>query len=527
MKKTTAKKLKYGSLSIVLTVVFVALIIGVNLIVSSLGGSVNLSVDLTEEQFYSISPDTDTALRAGLGDLYDSFKVTIKFLTARDIIEGEGASGNYTRYYVQQLAEEYARRYPDNITVEYIDITKNPAAVDKYLTETQTSVNANYVIIEGDYHYRILNFAAFYLLSEEDGSVYAFQGEVKLTAAILQSSIDTPQAVTFTAGHGETISKKLEEIFDEALFDIQVVDLSKNTDTRESESASEEPAGDDAGDTEEVSEVRGEISDETRILVISNPLTDFQGFDPETPDAVTEIDKLNEYMQSYRSLIVLVNASTPALPNLQEYLWEYWGLDYKPFHKIEDSKSCLPGNTASVIAETVGTSESGHAYMLHETVRNSGSGIRTVFRNSVELVVDTSKTDKTVEVAFQTSADATSTYEGTSETGSFPLVGLSADLDYAEDNSAQFKYVMLIGSTDFASDSFLNTGYGNSKVMSSAARMMATERNIPDIDYKPLADTALVLTEEQAENLTIFITVAAPVAVMIVGLVVYLKRRHL
>ena len=98
MKKTTAKKLKYGSLSIVLTVVFVALIIGVNLIVSSLGGSVNLSVDLTEEQFYSISPDTDTALRAGLGDLYDSFKVTIKFLTARDIIEGEGASGNFIPY---------------------------------------------------------------------------------------------------------------------------------------------------------------------------------------------------------------------------------------------------------------------------------------------------------------------------------------------------------------------------------------------------------------------------------------------
>ena len=218
MKKTTAKKLKYGSLSIVLTVVFVALIIGVNLIVSSLGGSVNLSVDLTDEQFYSISPDTDTALRAGLGDLYDSFKVTIKFLTARDIIEGEGAPDNYIRYYVQQLAEEYARRYPENITVEYIDITKNPAAVDKYLTETQTSVNANYVIIEGDYHYRILNFAAFYLLSEEDGSVYAFQGEVKLTAAILQSSIDTPQAVTFTSGHGETTSKTLMEIFDEALF---------------------------------------------------------------------------------------------------------------------------------------------------------------------------------------------------------------------------------------------------------------------------------------------------------------------
>ena len=42
MKNTTAKKFKYGSLSVVITVVFIALIIGVNLIVSSLDASFNL-----------------------------------------------------------------------------------------------------------------------------------------------------------------------------------------------------------------------------------------------------------------------------------------------------------------------------------------------------------------------------------------------------------------------------------------------------------------------------------------------------
>lgn len=56
MKNTTAKKFKYGSLSVVITVVFIALIIGVNLIVSSLDASFNLRVDLTETELYSISP---------------------------------------------------------------------------------------------------------------------------------------------------------------------------------------------------------------------------------------------------------------------------------------------------------------------------------------------------------------------------------------------------------------------------------------------------------------------------------------
>lgn len=321
MKNTTAKKFKYGSLSVVFTVVFIALVIGVNLIVSALDTSFNLRVDLTETELYSISPETDVALRAGLGDNYESFKVTIKFLDERDVIES-----SETALYVQQLAEEYARQYPNNISVEYIDITKNPGAVEKYLNKTQTSVDHNYVIIEGAYHYRILHLAAFFITSEDTGALYAFQGESRFTAAILQSSIETPQIVAFTTQHGETTSASMMSMFDEAGFEIQTIDLAKE-----------------------------EIPEDVRILVISNPTNDFQGFDGANPDVRTEMVKISEYMQSYRSLIVLVNKETPALPNLQEYLWEYWGLNYKPQHLISDEKSSLPGTDYySVIAEYVG-----------------------------------------------------------------------------------------------------------------------------------------------------------------------------
>jgi len=57
--------------------------------------------------------------------------------------------------------------------------------------------------------------------------------------------------------------------------------------------------------------------------------------------------------------------------------------------------------------------------------------------------------------------------------------------------------------------------------------MMSTQRNIPEIDYKTFEDEPLTLDQETAKNLTIFITVFAPLIIIIVGLVVYLRRRHL
>lgn len=71
-------------------------------------------------------------------------------------------------------------------------------------------------------------------------------------------------------------------MFDEAGFEIQTIDLAAE-----------------------------EIPEDVRILVISNPTNDFQGFDGTNPDVRTEMVKISEYMQSYRSLIVLVNKETP------------------------------------------------------------------------------------------------------------------------------------------------------------------------------------------------------------------------
>ena len=53
-KESRNNRIKRGSLSVIYTVVFVALVIALNLVISSVAGSINLNIVLTAEEFISI-----------------------------------------------------------------------------------------------------------------------------------------------------------------------------------------------------------------------------------------------------------------------------------------------------------------------------------------------------------------------------------------------------------------------------------------------------------------------------------------
>lgn len=514
MKNTAkSKKLKYGSLSFIFTAVFVVLIIAINLIMTSVDNKVGLKIDLTSKQLYSISGETDTALQIGLGDAYSSFDVTIYFLANRDLYEyydaayyssNKNDSHHFTR--VRDLAEEYARLYPENVKVEFVDINKEPELANKYKNETQTSLSANNIIVQGKHHYRILSFNAFYVNDQDTGNLYAFQGERRMTAAILQSSLSEAPIISFTTGHGESWDAALTDIFSATEFDIKTVDLLKE-----------------------------EIDPLTKILVVFNPTNDFIGYEAGGTGS-NEIDKIANFMsdkQNYNSVMVFVNASTPAMPNLQEYLWDYWGLDYIPNYKLVDESNSVTNGSDffTVIGEYVTGTTSSAAYVLHKSV--SDSGIRSAFRNAVALKVDSiGNRSSYPEVSIKAHSTAYTVHtasDGTliKETGNYPLLAISTYQDYGDNNAVKYKYVMLCGSTDFASSTYLKNSFGNSSVLYTATRNMSTDRVIPDIDYKTFEDTALTLTTEQADTIMWFIILAFPVIIMCVGFAVFFKRRHL
>lgn len=493
--------IKRGSLSIVYTIVFIALIIALNLVISSVAGSTNLQIDLTSEEFISIG-DVSHGILDELKESGD-LDVTIYLLADRDKFDSTGSTihGLNPLALIRDLCEEYAYEY-DGISVKYKNLDLDPEWGAKYNELTNMTLSSSNVVVEGKYHARVLSLDAFYVVNSETKEYLGFNGELRLTTAILQSSISEPQVISATTGHGESMDASFASVLAGAGFDLMAVDLStQNIDPR------------------------------TKILLVSKPLTDFTG---------AEVEKLMDYTHDFNSLIVLVDDATPALPNLSDYLQEEWGMGYKPYHQVSDTMHSLNNNPLNVSAQyntSMSDQGSSAAYQLIKNLANTS--IRTLMPNSVALYTAplTTKDNYTVETVLQTSSDAVTTCaaDGSSETGSVPLMLLSAnaqyvDLDdqYSTNQVLKYQYVMLAGSTAFAETGCIDSAsYGNKSLMLSTLRTMAVERYSLDIDYKTINDVALDIETGTATKLGVVICAVLPGIILIIGIVIFFRRRHL
>ncbi len=512
-KKNTApvkdnRRYKYGSISIVFTVVFIALIIALNLMLSAFSLSGDLTVDLTQEDFTSVGDET-LALLKGLGDDLD---ITITFMSARDQfdLEANQYNGVNLTAMVRDLAENYAKIFDGKdgkgiVRVQYKEINTDPEFEKKFLEESTTTLSPTSVIVEGKHHFRVLSMLAFYT-QDEEGKYYSFNGEYRLTTAILQSSISDPQVVSFTYGHGELgADGKIDTssdvaglfaILTEAGFECKTVNL-----------ASEE------------------IDPKTEILIC---------YDPETDFSYEETDKLTAYLGKHNSFILFVDSQTPEMPALQSLLDDNWGIGYKPFYRVTDTEHAIGKNSniSAKYPEIAEDQQNGSAaYQIRSTVASLQDGIRVTLPESVELYKreNITRDDFSVETVLTTYDTAVSAKEGKEGTkGEMPLMLLSTKYEYGENNVTEYSYVMLVGSTEFAdTTNMIANQNGNRRVMLATARIFGVNRVAPDIDDKPFGDTALDIELGTAKLLTWLICTIVPGAIIVMGLVVFFRRRHL
>ena len=259
------KRLKYGTLSIALSAVVIALVILANAFFTSFASKNEIYTDLTKSQLYTISEPAKEYLKQ------IKAPITIKFAVPEDTI---------SQYYQLDLVYRTAKNFallstkedpkdeiPD-ITVEYFDSYKHPAEFEKYkkLTDSWSSTN---VVIESVYQNEdgtesayplVYSLASFFSKSSSSGSYVGYNGERRFLLAFLQlAGIEQP-VVAFTKGHGEPIGTSLTDesneyadfmaMFEEFGFRIQYVDLTK-----------------------------GDLDPDCRLVVILDPQRDFIGKD--------------------------------------------------------------------------------------------------------------------------------------------------------------------------------------------------------------------------------------------------------
>ncbi|MBQ2766126.1 MAG: Gldg family protein [Clostridia bacterium] len=273
------RKFKFGVVSVLLTAVVIAAIVIVNVIFSSLAYNKNWYLDLTKNKIYELS-DAGRELLDGI-----DADITVHFCAPFDTLEGSSMA-NMVFNLVKEISAEY-----ENITYDYIDINKNPTAVTKYKSTANTTIVDSSVIVESGKEFRVLNLSNMFMYEDETRSKpWAFNGELKLITAMAQcTQIDTPIAY-FTTTHGETFSNGMMQLFLDAGFEIQPIDLTKD-----------------------------EINEAAKVIVISSPVYDFEGISELTQEENPRL----------KSLMISLTGS--------EALWCLWTPKRKSFQSLRNS----------------------------------------------------------------------------------------------------------------------------------------------------------------------------------------------
>ena len=547
-----------------ITCIVIAAVIAFNVVFSIIGDKAMLYIDISRIQYdtgttnlYTLSDYCkDVIENRAVSKIYgfneqsgEDQKVKIIFCADRDVVE----SNEMTRY-VSYTARAIAKSFPEYFEVSYINIVKNPSAVQKYKTTSAATINNSDVIVEFGSEYLVQGINSFYLTDTDTDEIWAYNGEKRLAAMILSVTAAETPICCLTYNHGELLFEGGDEVkvkeeystfiklIEGAGYEVQFIDFE-----------------------------RDEIPEDCRMLITFAPTEDFKAFGNLGENGVSEIEKLDKYLDESNAFFYICDADTPVLSSLDEYL-EEWGIVVK---RSED----LAGNTHNFRVEDIinaTTVDNGKTFVGNYAVGGTGASLtqdmrgrnyppNVIFGNSaiIEPNAETyvklySKVEEgSSEPSYQyfsyfrngisremfsvfTSYDTASAYAGSeveiaTASNLFQLMTVTHELRYVqEDNYTtidQPTYVISLASTEFLTNNVLDsTAYGNTDVVLSVLRNTGNEIvpvNVPlkaFYEYNVQSNTAYTQS-----NPTVWfwcLAVIPPVAALIGCVVVTVRRKY-
>jgi ABC-type uncharacterized transport system involved in gliding motility auxiliary subunit len=450
------------------TTIMVSVFAGIVIFVNAISVTVNYRFDFTAYSQFTLTQQTKDVL----AELETPIKV-ICFFTPADTYQ--------TQAYTLSMLLQYIN-YTDNLHIVKIDPDEDPDEARKYSSYFGSS-NPSYlyesVVFETDINK--------YLVSPE---AIIYQAEHSFTNAILEVTGIEQKAVYFLTGHGEasitsTINQAAKAL-EVNLLNVYPLDL-QSTQAIPVDCA----ALIVAGPTKPMS------ADEKQIIAdyLSNNGFVFFMVDPGAPDDITELltpwgVKIQGSVLIDPSSYSAPNLSNPSVPRSRNI----YGFDIvyfpgatviKPLEKIPDYVEIIP------IVWTTSNSWLEQNYDPSET---------PVFN------------------------------EGIDEKGSFAIGAwiVPSEIKDSEGNSTgsynEGPYIAVIGDSDFVTDNHFFNG-NNSDLFLTITNTLTSGTDIMYIESKELQTRRLILSPEKAAFLNISSIALLPLIVLIIGIVVWWRRR--
>ena len=486
-------KFKRGGMATALSVVFIAIVVALNLLVSALTDRFpSLDIDLTAQKVNSLS---DQALE--IAKNVDR-EVTIYLIGTQEGYEQNQIYSSYVQRGMQysQVSSLVKRLVEANplISMEYVDPDTNPEFISQYESD---SLATGKVLEESDLRHTVLTVNDLFIINQETGSTINSKVDSALAGALELVNMDTVPVMSIITGHGEMLSTSNMAAF--------VDNMEQNN-----------------FQVEEVDILTQEIPENTQVLMIATPTTDF---------STEEIDKIRAYLDDETrdqqvTLLVSAYPSQGELPNLAAFL-EEWGVQVGTGVVAETDSNYAAYDARGVLVTASPLVLTSNTYSRLLSYYSAPITLTFEENNGIS----TTPLWTTQASAYVITADMTEEDAANPETGEQVVASLSSK-DVEVNGETYARNVVVFGSSDLFTDNFMGTS-----AFEDSTYMNDLLLDLTDTD----ASAVVTVEEEEVETmqldvsastgtvslLGILFTGGIPVVILLVGLGIYLKRRHL
>ena len=557
----------------VITVCAIILLLALNLFLTSFGIFGNAYIDLTPEGLYTLTPEMkdvcDDIFYMSDGTARDP-GIKITFCDDPDNL----ISKTSTRL-IYYMATALSKRFK-NCDVEYYNVNMNPTALAKYKTTSLSQIKSDDVIISYGSRYSIVSADEFWHIGS-DNVVYAFDGEYKLASIMLSLTLVDRPVAYFVTDHGETYydaadpaneeNNKKTGAFAELLvqrgFELKTLSLGSLIENAEEGKA---PA----------------IPDDCVLLIINNPREDFAS-DPDKLGSfgyVSQTDLLDKFMIDDRGSIMVSFDYKLELPNFEDFLAE-WSIKCTDT-LVKDSINSIDDGLDTTLIADYNLNEETYAYAIYGEYASRSSSPRVIIENTGAIVSAYGESEGSVESgtpktsrlftpflysskeAKQYGVSNSGVYNALAAEGQAVVAAIGGRQTIDEDTGEySYSYIFCAASPDFFSGSTVgNPSYANFDVISALVQNIARLETHADsslgglsmnnsddkfggkmlvvssrreddkvqTEYdengKRVTKTYLGLTAPKRVIYTVIIF-AIPLAILVVGVVMHIKRKYL
>ena len=497
------RNFKHGTMSIVLTIVFVAALVFVNIIVGLLAERFNTTADLSSGGMYTISENTE----AFIADVDHDIKITV--LNNENDFEAMGAPYKQVNEILKKMEIANPR-----ITTDYLVLNQNPNFSAKFTGE---ELEANYIVIECEEldRYRIITADEYITIDTEEyyntyyANMYAGKGEPSVldyaysnieqeaVSAMMYCANDDLVRIAFTTGYGELDSTALSELLTRNGYSVETINLTQ-TDV---------------------------IDPEIDFVIMFAPTMDVDN------EQLTKLDKFLDNSGAFgKNVVYFASAQQPETPNIEGFLNE-WGMSvgYSVIGQ-SDANYLMSSNTGlfAHYQQILDTKYAGSTY--GNSLYVYGADLRPV----IQIWEDGARGNIEQEIIMSTYDNAFlyPLTEGASEDFSLESAqsGVFNDAVVAykvHSTSQEISRLAVFGSDMLAYSYFME--YSNSNngtfLINMFNHICGRQEGIT-ITPKSFSTTGFDMTKQTANVFAIVLCIVIPVAVIVLGIVIWVRRRH-